>query len=141
MLARRIVARFCKGGGEGKTEMSLVCRTLVFIPHPETLKIVAQAFPNSKYELEFVNNVEEATAHAVSSRMDLFIVDARFAEDDKVDNIRRCVPTLFVEPEYMQAKDGECSPGEESDRMRNAAEKLLRKNYIGWIIDALEYSS
>ncbi len=121
--------------------MSLVCKTLVFIPNPETLKIVAQAFPHPKYELEFADNIEEATAHAVSSRMDLFIVDSRFAEDQKVDTIRRCVPTLFVEPEFTQADNGECSPDEESYRMRKAAERLLRKNYISWIIDALEYSS
>jgi hypothetical protein len=121
--------------------MSLVCKTLVFIQNPETLKLVAQAFPHPKYELDFADNIEEASAHAVSSRMDLFIVDSRFAEDEKVDTIRRCVPTLFVEPEYTQAEDEECSPGEESDRMRNAAEKLLRKNYISWIVDALEYSS
>lgn len=121
--------------------MSLVCKTLVFIRNPETLKIVARALPQPKYELEFVDNIGEAATHVVSSRMDLFIVDSRLAEDEKIDNIRRCVPTLLVEPEYMQAGDEVYSPGEESDRMRNAAEKLLRKNYISWIIDALEYSS
>lgn len=121
--------------------MSLVCKTLVFVKNPETLKIITQAFPHPKYELEFVDNPGEAAAQAVSSRMDLFIVDSRFADEEKIDDIRRCVPTLFVEPEYIQAEDRECSPGEESNKMRNAAEKLLRKNYISWIIDALEYSS
>ena len=51
------------------------------------------------------------------------------------------MPILFVEPEYVQAAVEEGNTAEESDRVRSAAEKLLRKNYINWIVDALEYSS
>ncbi len=121
--------------------MSLVCKTLVFLENRETMKIVARAFPHPKYELEFVDTVEAAAAHAVSNRMDLFIVDSKFAGDEKIDSLRRYMPTLFVEPDYTQAAEIESHLDEESDRMRTAAEKLLRKNYIGWIVDALEYSS
>lgn len=120
--------------------MSLVCRTLVFIKNPEALRLVAAALPQPKYELEFVNDVEEATAHVVSNRMDMFIVDSIYADDERVASLRQYVPTLFVEPDYKQVARKESVLYEESNRMRNAAEKLLRKNYIDWIIDALEYS-
>lgn len=121
--------------------MSLVCKTLVLIDNAETLKLVAQAFPHPKYELEFIDTLEEASARAISGRMDLFIIDSKFADDSRIDSLRSCMPTLFVEPEYVRTDATGSDTAEESDRMRNAAEKLLRKNYIGWIIDALEYSS
>lgn len=121
--------------------MSLVCRTLVLIEDARTLKLVAQAFPPPKYELEFADTPEEASARAVSNRMDLFIVDSKYADDARVDSLRSCMPTMFVEPEYVQVEAGESAFAEESNRMRSAVEKLLRKNYISWIIDALDYSS
>lgn len=121
--------------------MSLVCKTLVLIDNAEALKLVAQAFPHPKYELEFVDTVDEASARAVARRMDLLIVDSRYADDPKIDSLRSCMPTLFVEPEFVQVTAGESDTAEESDRMRTAAEKILRKNYINWIVDALEYSS
>lgn len=136
-----VTARFCNACNERKNEMSLVCKTLVLIDNAETLKLVAQALPHPKYELEFVDTLEEASARAISGRMDLFIVDSKFAEDTRIDSLRNCTPTLFVDPEYVQVAAGESDTAEESDRVRSAAEKLLRKNYINWIIDALEYSS
>lgn len=126
---------------ERKRKMPLVCKTLVLIENAETLKIVAEAFPHPKYELEFVDSVEEATAHAFSNRLDLFVVDSKSASDEKVISIKRYMPTLVVEPEYVRVGGGEYDNYEEVDRIRNAAQKLLRKNYINWIIDVLEYSS
>ncbi len=120
--------------------MSLVCKTLVLIESAETLKLVAKAFPHPKYELEFVDTLEEAHTRAISSRMDLFIVDSKFADDQRVDSVRNSMPTMFVESEYVHVGAGGDTTTEEPDRMRDAAEKLLRKNYINWIIDALEYS-
>ncbi len=121
--------------------MSIVCRTLVLIDDEETLRVVAQAFPHPKYELEFVESVEEASAHAVSDRMDLFIADSKFADDERVGTIRHGVPTLFIEPEYVKDEPADPEGGDGSEKIRVAAERLLRKNYINWIIDALEYSS
>ncbi|MCL4539778.1 MAG: hypothetical protein M1378_09330 [Bacteroidetes bacterium] len=121
--------------------MSLVCKTLVYVESSEILKIVAQSVPHPKYELEFVDNIEEATARAFSNHIDMFIVDSRFADDEKVNSIRHHVPTLVVEPEYTQVGGDEPDTFKEATRMKTAAEKLLRKNYINWIIDALEYSS
>ena len=128
-------------GAKGTITMSLVCKTLVLVGGTETLKLVAQAFPPPKYELEFVDTPEEASARAVSSRMDLFIVDSRFADDPRINSIRSYMPTMLMEPEYVRGEGEESSIMEESDRVRTAAERLLRKNYINWIIDALEYSS
>ncbi len=121
--------------------MSLVCKTLVLVNNAEALRLVAQAFPHPKYELEFVDTLDEASARAVARRMDLFIVDSKYSNDPKIDSLTSCMPTMFVEPEYVQVTAGEGDAAEETDRMRTAAEKLLRKNYINWIVDALEYSS
>lgn len=126
---------------KGTIEMSLVCKTLVLVGGAETLRLVAQAFAPPKYELEFVDTPEEANARAVSGRMDLFIVDSRFADDSQINSIRSYMPTMFMETEYVRGQRKESTIMEESDRLRIAAEKLLRKNYINWIIDALEYSS
>ncbi len=104
-------------------------------------KIVAEAFPHPKYELEFVDNLEEATARAFSNQTDMFIVDSKFSSDEKVNSIRHHIPTLLVEQEYIHDGSEETDAFREADRMKTAAEKLLRKNYINWIIDALEYSS
>lgn len=122
-------------------EMSLVCKTLVLIENSVALKLVAKAFPHPKYELEFADTPEEASARAISGKMDLFIVDSQYADDPKIDSLKSCMPILFVEPEYVQAAAEDGDSAEESDRVRSAAEKLLRKNYINWIVDALEYSS
>ncbi len=105
------------------------------------MKLVAQAFPPPKYELKFVDSPEEAHAHAVSNRMDLFIVDSRFAGDPQTNSLRSYMPTMFLEAEYVRGEGEESTIEEESDRVRTAAETLLRKNYINWIVDALEYSS
>lgn len=121
--------------------MSLVCKTLVLIENSVALKLVAKAFPHPKYELEFADTPEEASARAISGKMDLFIVDSQYADDPKIDSLKSCMPILFVEPEYVQAAAEDGDSAEESDRVRSAAEKLLRKNYINWIVDALEYSS
>ncbi len=121
--------------------MSLVCKTLVLIENSDTLKLIARAFPHPKYELEFVDTPEEASARAISGKMDLFIVDSMYADDPKIDSLKSCMPILFVQPEYVQTAAGEVDSGDEPDKVRSAAEKLLRKNYINWIVDALEYSS
>lgn len=121
--------------------MSLVCKTLVFMESPELLKIVTHAFPHPKYELEFADNLEEATARAFSNHIDMFIVDSKYADDTKVNSIRHHVPTLVVEPEFIHVGGDDPDTFKEATRMKTAAEKLLRKNYINWIIDALEYSS
>lgn len=128
-------------GAKGTIKMSLVCKTLVLVGGTETLKLVAHAFPPPKYELEFVDTPAEAGARTVSGRMDLFIVDSRFADDPQINSIKSHMPTMFMETEYVRGKGEESTIMEESDRVRTAAEKLLRKNYINWIIDALEYSS
>lgn len=120
--------------------MSIVCKTLVLIENAEMLRIVVQALPHPKYELEFADSLEEATAHAFPNRVDLFIIDSKFADDEKVISIERYIPTLIVEPEYTSVGGEELDTYEEVDRIKTAAEKLLRKNYINWIIDALEYS-
>ena len=121
--------------------MSLVCKTLVFVEDPEVLKVVAQAFPRPKYELEYVDSLEEAAARAFSNQTDMFIVDSRYSEDVKVNSIRHHVPTLVVEPDFAQIIGDDPDTFRKATRMKSAAEKLLRKNYINWIIDALEYSS
>jgi DNA-binding response OmpR family regulator len=121
--------------------MSLICKTLVLVENPETLKIVARAFPHPKYELEFVDTPEEASARALSNRMDLFIVDSGLAGNELIETVRRYMPTLYLEAEYTQIAERDGVLDEESDRMRAVAEKLLRKNYINWIVDALEYAS
>lgn len=140
-LQGRLMACFCNIGGRKETEMPLVCKTLVLIEDARALKLVARAFPYPKYELEFVDTPEEASARAVSNRMDLFIVDSKHADDPKIESLKCCMPTMFVQPEYVHVGAEEDTIAEESDRMRTAVEKLLRKNYINWIIDALEYSS
>jgi DNA-binding response OmpR family regulator len=81
------MARFCNVKGRKETEMSLVCRTLVLIEDARTLKLVAQAFPPPKYELEFADTPEEASARAVSNRMDLFIVDSKYADVMKLTDV------------------------------------------------------
>jgi hypothetical protein len=121
--------------------MSLVCRTLVFIENSDTLKLIVRAFPHPKYELEFVDTPAEASARAITGRMDLFIVESKYADEPKIDSLKSSMPILFVEPEYVQTAAGDRDSGDEPDRVRSAAEKLLRKNYINWIVDALEYSS
>jgi len=121
--------------------MSLVCKTLVLVENVETLKVVATAFPHPKYELEFVDNFEEVHAHTSSNRPDMFIVDSKFAGDERLTSIKHSFPTLVVEPEYVSNQVKEINEFDEASRIRSAAEKLLRKNYINWIIDALEYSS
>ncbi len=121
--------------------MSLVCKTLVLVDSSELLRIVAQAFPSPKYELEFADNLEEATARVFSGYIDMFVVDTRYADDEMVHSIKHHVPTLVVEPEFVHPGGAESDEIKETTRMKTAAEKLLRKNYINWIVDALEYSS
>ncbi len=120
--------------------MSLVCRTLVLIESEEALRVVAAAFPHSKYELEFVSNPGEAAALASSNRIDLFIVDSKFANEEEVISIRRNLPTLIVKPECVHVHTEGFDAYEEAGRIRSSVQKLLRKNYINWIVDALECS-
>ncbi len=133
--------------------MKLVCKTLAFVERPETVKIVTQAFPNPQFELEFVNDSDETIP--LTSRADLFVVDSKFLNDKRVAAIKHHLPTVVIEPEYIHlspcqtaaSSEGSLACGEKSDtnkeseKIRIAAEKLLRKNYFNWIIDALEYSS
>ena len=120
--------------------MSLVCRTLVLIENDDTLKVVAAAFPHPKYELEFVDNPGEAAELAFSNRIDLFVVDSKFANDEDVISIRRNLPTLIVKPECVHVRTDGFDAYEEAGRIRSSAQKLLRKNYINRIVDALEWS-
>ena len=126
--------------------MSIFCRTLAFVEKPETVKIVTEAFPRPKYELEFVDELNDTTPAA--HHVDLLVVDSKFINDKKVEAMRHHLPTIIIEPEFIHVSQkrslacGEESDTiEESEKIRVAAEKLLRKNYFNWIIDALEYSS
>ena len=126
--------------------MPIVCRTLVYVERPETMKIVSAAFPRPKFELEFVGNLSGVVPPI--NHIDLFIVDSRLLSDKRVASIKHHLPTIIIEPEYVNtprtvslACGEESDPTEESEKIRNAAEKLLRKNYFNWIIDALEYTS
>ncbi len=131
--------------------MSLVCKTLVLVESTGLLRMVARAFPAPKYELEFVDNLDEAIAHTSREHTDMFVVDSKFASDDGIGSIKRSIPTMIVEQEYLEGgnSSGSSNPGEsdgfdmfeEADKMKVAADKLLRKNYINWVVNALEYSS
>lgn len=120
--------------------MSLVCRTLVLIENVEILRVVVEAFPHPKYELEFVDSPDDAAAHAFTNRIDLFVVDSKFASDKEVISIRHNLPTLILKPECVHDNTEGFDAYEEAGRIRSSAQKLLRKNYINWIVDALEYS-
>lgn len=126
--------------------MSNFCKTLAIIEKPETIKIVASAFSKPKYKLEFVNEVSDALT--TNDHIDLLVVDSKFLNDKKVESIRHHLPTVIIEPEYIQIPHKRSLPcgdesdhSEQSEKIRIAAEKLLRKNYFNWIIDALEHSS
>ncbi|HUI31318.1 MAG TPA: hypothetical protein VLX91_14000 [Candidatus Acidoferrales bacterium] len=126
--------------------MSFVCRTLAFVENPETVRIVSEAFQRPKYELEFVGSLNETIPF--TNHIDLLVVDSQFLNDKRVATVRHHLPTLVIDPEYIQigntklsACGEESEPNVESEKVRIAAEKLLRKNYFNWIIDALEYSS
>lgn len=117
--------------------MSLFCKTLVLIENPDVIRVVAEAFPHPKYELEFAENLEDAASLAFSSGVDLFIVDSANAKSEKLVSIKNSFPTLIVEPEFIQggvSKDFNT----EVNRLRGVAQQLLRKSYIDWIIDTLE---
>ncbi|MGO9482712.1 MAG: hypothetical protein ACLP05_13160 [Candidatus Kryptoniota bacterium] len=124
--------------------MSIVCKSLVLIESPEVLRMIVEAFPHPKYDLEFADNLDDAAAQVSSKGVDMFIVDSKFVGDEKVDFIRRNIPTMVVEQEYdspsISHEDG-FDLAEEAGKIKIAADDLLRKNYINWIIDALEYSS
>ena len=140
-----IVAHFCKIEA-GEKKMSIVCKTLAFVEKAETMKIVTEAFPRPRYELEFVDRLDEAIP--LTNHVDLLVVDSKFLSDKRVATIRHHLPTIIIEPEYTHVRHtgstalgGESNTGEESERIRIAAERLLRKSYFNWIIDALEYTS
>jgi hypothetical protein len=123
-------------------EMSIACRTLVFVEKPELMQIVARALPLPNYELEFIQSIEE-TDH-LADRVELLVVDSKFLEDKKIAEMRRHIPTVVIESEILRvptresvACGDESDPKEESERIRNTAEKLLRKDYFDRIIDAL----
>ncbi len=117
--------------------MSLFCKTLVLIDNPDVIKVVTEAFPQPKYELQFAENLDEAASLAISDYVDLFIVDSLNAGNEKLVPVRKYLPTLVVEPEYVQlGVDKDFTT--EVNKLRNVAQKLLRKSYINWIIDTLE---
>ncbi len=117
--------------------MSLFCKTLVLIDNPELVRVVAEAFPHPKYELEFAENLDDAASLAFSEYVDLFIVDSANAESEKLAPIRKVLPTLIIEPDIGQSGiDKDINT--EVHRLRGVAQKLLRKHYINWIIDTLE---
>ncbi len=126
--------------------MPIVCRTLVYVEKPETMKIIGDALSGPKYELEFLDRTGDEVPKL--NRVDLFIVDSKLLRDKRVVAIKHHIPTVIIEPQYVDspktvspACGGVSDPFEESEKIRNAAEKMLRKNYFNWIIDALEYSS
>ncbi|MFZ1082972.1 MAG: hypothetical protein WAO19_13720 [Candidatus Kryptoniota bacterium] len=124
--------------------MSIIYKALVLIENPEALKMIAEAFPHPKYELEFADNLDEAVAHVSSKHIDMFVVDSKYAGDDMTHSIRRNIPTMIVEQEYVHPSTyqmDELNSFEEVGKIRVAAARLLRKSYVNWIIDALEYSS
>lgn len=111
--------------------------------------MVAEAFPPPQYELEFVDSLDEIMAHASTKHIDMFIVDSKFAGDEKMNLIRRNVPTMIVEQEYVEEAPAKGKPSsyestgfdafEEIGKIKTAADKLLHENYINWIVNALEY--
>jgi len=110
------------------------------------IRIVNAAFPRPKYELEFVGNLSGVIPSI--NHIDLFIVDSKLLNDKRIASIKHHLPTVVIEPEYVNTRSvvslacgEESDPAEESEKIRTAAEKLLRKNYFNWIIDALEYTS
>jgi hypothetical protein len=126
--------------------MSIVCKTLVLVGKPETMRIVTAAFPQPKYELEFIGSLSEAMP--LANHVDLFVVDSKFLEDKRIVAIRNHLPTVIIEPEFVNvprtvslACGVESDTIKESEKIRIAAEKLLRKSYFNWIVDALEYTS
>jgi len=130
--------------------MSLVCKTLVLVEGNEILKMILEAFPPPKYEMEFVDSFAEAVAHASSDHIDMFIVDSKFTDSQEMDFFKRNIPTMIVEQEYVErvsATDGSDSLDdvgfdrfEEINKLKSAADGVLRKHYINWIANALEYS-
>ena len=129
--------------------MSLVCKTLVLAEDGELLKMIAEAFPPPRYELEFVDSLDEVVAHASSKHTDMLIVDSKFAGGDQMDLVKRNVPTMIVEQEYSvedssnnksSSQEGTAFDAfEEIGKIKSAADKLLHANYINWIVNALEY--
>jgi len=121
--------------------MALVCRILVLVESDWAERLISEAFPLPKYELEIVRSADEAVARDRAARIDLLIVDSALISDKRVNLLRQSVPTLMIEPEYVRMDQEMSEAYEDVDRVRTAAEKLLRKNYFNWIVDALEYSS
>ncbi|HEY9167759.1 MAG TPA: hypothetical protein VIS48_16520 [Candidatus Kryptonia bacterium] len=121
--------------------MSLVCKTLVLIEDEPTLEVVRAAFRQPKYELHFVSSLDEATSCILALRMDLFIVDARMQKEERIKSIVDKLPTLIIEADHVQKCHGLDTSGDEVNKIRMAAGRLLRKNYFDWILDALEYTS
>ena len=125
--------------------MSFVCRTLAFVERRETKEIVAGAFARPKYELEFVDNLNEGIP--ITNHSDLFVVESQFLNDERVATIKHHLPTVIVDAECIRVMQrpvtygGEGSTIQESEKIRIAAEKLLRKSYFNWLVDALEYTS
>ena len=110
------------------------------------MRIVAEAFPRPRFNLEFADTLDESAP--LTNRIDLLVIDSAFLNDKRVEAVRHHLPTVIIEPEYIHAQlagspvcGEESETNEESERIRNAAEKLLRKSYFNWIIDALEYTS
>jgi hypothetical protein len=125
--------------------MSNVCRTLVVAEEPEVVEVVSKALPASKFDLRFVHAVEDVDQF--EEAVDLLVVDSEFLEDRKIEAMKRRLPTVVVDSGFAHFPPNEfVACGEESDlkkeskKVRIAAERLLRKIYFNWIVDALEYS-
>ena len=128
--------------------MSLVCKTLVLVESPQVLKMIAEAFPPSRYDLEFVDDLEGAVERISSKHVDMVIIDSKFTCGEEMNSIKRAIPTMIVEQDYVEENfdANKLSPSggvfdtfEEVAKIKTAGDKLLRKNYINWIVNALEY--
>jgi len=119
--------------------MLIVCKTLVLVERKETARIVSKALEPPKFETIFASTPLEAKSFLESNTFDLFVVSASFRNDNTVHNLASGVPTLYVEASYVSEDQVDLSPMEEAAKIKTSAERLLRKNYINWVVYALEY--
>lgn len=121
--------------------MIIVCKTLVLLEGKEIARIVSKALEPPKFETFYAWTPAEAQSFLKSNTVDLFVVSTSFRNENKVRNISGEVPTLYIEPDYVGEGNSDLNQIEEAAKIKTSAERLLRKNYINWVVDALEYEN
>ncbi|MGC8594287.1 MAG: hypothetical protein ACP5US_04190 [Candidatus Kryptoniota bacterium] len=121
--------------------MLIVCKTLVLVERKETAEIVSKALELPKFETVFTWSPMEARLFLEANPVDLFVVSASFRNNCTVRDLASGIPTLYIEASYIPLNQSNWSTTEEAARVKASAERLLRKNYINWVVDALEYTN